>query len=72
MVGRTHVFFLGCNHCRVSHTHKYHSAIKSLAQCIAVALSTEFAEMNVSFIDGLTKNDRKKGMLNTRSYVEVR
>lgn len=28
--------------------------------------------MNVGFIEGLKKNDRKKGTLNTKSCVEVR
>lgn len=41
--------------------HNYRSAIINLTQRIYVALCTEFAEMNVSFTDRLTENDRKKG-----------
>ncbi len=41
--------------------HYHRSAIINLTHRIYVALCTAFAEMNVSFTDRLTENDRKKG-----------
>lgn len=52
--------------------YNYLSAIISLPQCTYFAQSTGFAQMNVSFTDRLTKNDRQKGVLNRKSCVKVK
>lgn len=65
-----HSFLLILNQWKINHVHNYDSAIISLTY-IYVAVCIAFAKMNVRFTDRLTKNDRKRGVLIVKGYVEV-